>query len=430
MATRLFPPFYQFEDADGIPLVGGTLEFYVAGTSMPKDTYADAGLTVVNGTITLNSLGRSPVAIFAGTGDYRVVLKDADGVVIGDEDPVAGDVSEQPMAAGTSFRNMLVNGDFSVNQRAVTTAADDAYCLDQWYVLTDTGSLTVAQQTLQANGMPTNMRLTQPDATAKYMGFAQIIETANCRFARGGAVTLSGQIRHSLAAPIRYAILSSTTGANNVTSDVVLNWASPSYTAGGFFLGAGLAVQAVGVITPSAATITSIVPITATISASMNNLIVVFWTENTTVQNATLDAGNLQLEPGTEASLFENMPAGTQLSRCFRYYQKSFAAGTAPAQNTEPTTAVRFTQAVGASTAQAGMQVNLPVPMWTGAYTVTTYNPAAANAEMRNSTTGADCSTTTATSAGADKFGISATTAGGSAAGNSLSVHYTAAAPL
>ncbi len=429
MATRLFPPFYQFEDADGAPLVGGSLEFYTSGTLNSKDTYADAGLTIPNGTITLNDLGRSPVPIFAGTGDYRVILRDADGVIIGDEDPVSGDAASTA-TSGSGLRNLLINGDFSINQRQATTVADDAYCFDAWYVLAQSGSVTVAQQTLQANGMPTNARLTQPDVAAKRIGLAQIIESTRCRHLRGATVTLSGKIRHSVAAPIRYAILSWTGAADNVTSDVVLDWTSASYTPGGFFLAASVVVQAVGVVTPGAATITDLPPISATLSRSMNNLIVMVWTGSVTAQNATLDLGNLQMEAGAEATAFDHLPRDMQLAACHRYYAKSFGLTTAPAQNTEPVTALRIPQVVGAATRMNGATVWLPQTMRSAAMAITTYNPSAANAEVRNNTTGADCTLTGVTQTGDRRFTISTTTPAGSAAGNALIVHWTADASL
>lgn len=334
MATRLFPPFYQFEDADGAPLVGGTLEFYDAGTLTPKDTYSDAGMTIPNGTITLNSLGRSPVAIFAGVGDYRVILKDADGVVIGDEDPVTGSAANTTTSAGSSFRNLLINGDFAINQRGHTSVNDDEYCLDRWYALTQTGAVGVAQQTVQANGIPTNLRMTQSQATAQRMGIAQIIEGNRCRFLRGGSVTFSGTVRHSIAAPIRYAILAWTGTEDAVTSDVVNDWTSASYTAGGFFNSTTLTVVAVGSVTPSSATVTALPPLTGTVSTATNNIIVMVWTEGATAQNATLDPMNLQLEPGAEATAFEYLPAAvtyTQAQRYWRTFHTSLQCPAVPA---------------------------------------------------------------------------------------------------
>lgn len=425
MATRLFPPFYQFEDADGIPLVGGSLEFYAAGTLTPKDTFADAGLTIPNGTIILNDLGRSPVDIFAGVGDYRVYLKDAAGVIIGEADPFSADAAA-PAPAGSGFRNLLINGDFSINQRVATSVADDAYCLDGWYVLTETGNVTVAQQSLQAFGIPTNIRLTQPDVTAKRMGLAQIVEYANCRHLKSFGAVFSGRVRHSVAAPIRYAILSWTGGADAVTSDVVLDWTNASFSAGAFFLAANVTVQAVGVVNPTPGTWTDIPSITATLSGSMNNLMVFVWTENVTAQNATLDFARMQIEPGVDASEFETLPRDVQMMHCQRYYQKTFSPGTAPAQGVEPVTAESFMQVVGASTAFAGHMVHLRAPMRTNTYTLTTYNPSSANAEIRNLTAGADCSATVAGQAGVDKFIVNATSPAGTSAGQRLLFHWTA----
>jgi hypothetical protein len=314
MPTRLFPPLFQFEDASGKPASGYTLEFYVTGTSDPKPTYSDAGLTIPNGTITLNALGRSPTAIFATTGAYRIVLKDPDGVVIGDEDPVDG-ATGATSALGSGIRNLLLNGDFSVSTLGVSSAADAADAIDGWYVLTSTGSVTVARQTLQADGIPSNLRLTQPDASPKRLGIARIIRSADCLHLRGSSVVLSGQIRHSLIAPIRYAILAWTGTADAATRDVVNDWSSSSYEPGDFFISSNLTVVAVGSVTPVGGVFSAVSAISGSVSASMNNLIVFAWTESATAQTATLDPANLQLEAGTSPTAFEYMPVPMQALR-------------------------------------------------------------------------------------------------------------------
>ena len=429
MTTRLLPPGYQLLDANGNPQSGAKLYTYEAGTSTSKITYSDGGGTIPNANpIIADSAGRFG-DIFAAVGDYRLSAQTSAGVTIFTADPVQGATSNATVP-GSGFRNLLINSDFSINQRGATSSANDVYGHDGWYVLTSAGSVTIASQALQADGIPTNVRLTQPDVAAKRLGYAQIVEGNFSRPFRSASLTLSGRIRHSLAAPIRYAILSWTGVVDTVTSDVVLNWASASYTAGGFFLAADVTVQAVGSITPAAATWTDITPLTATMSGSLNNVIVFFWTEGTTAQNATLDLANIQIEQGSAASAFEYLPRDTTLFRCYRHYQKSFALTTAPAQNTEPATALRFTQTVSAATTMGGMPVFLKMPMRIGGYTLTLYNPAAANAQLRNNTTGADCSASGATQTNDDRFSIATTTAAGSAAGNTLSVHYTAEAAL
>lgn len=216
------------------------------------------------------------------------------------------------------FRNPLVNGDFSVNQTVVTTAADDAYCTDGWYALCDTGSVTTAQQTNQEDGQPTSFRLTQPDAGPKRMGMAQIIEAKDARRYRNAALALGLKIRCSLSQPIRYAVLGWAGAADAVTSDVVNNWASTSYTPGNFFIGT-VTVVATGSYTPAANTWEQVTGLTGA-PGTINNLIVVVWTEGTIVQNGTLDVGLVQIELGGTDTPFERIPYAMQLARCQRLY--------------------------------------------------------------------------------------------------------------
>jgi hypothetical protein len=230
------------------------------------------------------------------------------------------------------IHNRLINGAFSVNQRGATSVADDVYHLDRWYALNETGNVTIAQQTDQENGQPTNLRMTQPDVSAKRIGVAQIIESINCRDLRGSNVVLSARIRSSASQAIRYAILEHTGTADSVTSDVVGTWSNGTYTPSNFFI-AGLTVVAVGSITPSAATWTAI-SLTGAVSASCNNLIVVFWTEGTFAQNATLDVGKAQLEAGSTATAFEYLPFDVAVAQCQRYYEKSYDLATAPGATT------------------------------------------------------------------------------------------------
>jgi len=326
MTTRIFDPFPQFFDSNGNPLSGGKLYFYSAGTSTPKNTYSDAGLTVANpNPVVLDSAGRPAVSgnlvsIFPASGEYKVVLKDSSDVTIWTADSVDG-AATTVTAAGSGFRNLLVNGGFAINQRnAGSGIADATYCLDRWYALTQTGTITVAQQTLQENGQPQNIRLTQTQATAQRIGLAQIVEAANSQPLRGAVVAFSARLRCSISQPLRYAILEWTGTGNSVTRDVVNDWTSSSYTAGGFFNSANLVVAGVGTITPAANTWTDTATLTATLSSSTNNLIVMIWSEGTLIQNATLDMGLVQLE-ATSATAFERRPYGLEFTLCQRFFQ-------------------------------------------------------------------------------------------------------------
>lgn len=83
MPAILQPAEFQAIDADGHPYAGGTLATYVPGTSTPKSTWQDEGLSALNtNPIILDSAGR---CIIWGDGLYRTILRDAAGNLIWDQ---------------------------------------------------------------------------------------------------------------------------------------------------------------------------------------------------------------------------------------------------------------------------------------------------------------------------------------------------------
>jgi len=225
------------------------------------------------------------------------------------------------------FRRRNLNGDFAVFQRSGTTSfADGAYCIDQWYVLAQSGSVTVAQQTAPENGAGYGIRLTQPDASAKRIGLATPLLGADIRPLRGMPLVLSGRVRCSVSQPIRYAILEHSGTVDNITRDVVNNWASGTYTPGNFFINVDLAVIASGSITPTANTWTDLTAITGT-STAMNNIIVLLWTEGTLAQNATLDVNRVQLEVGSYPTAFEHRSYVVELNNCKYFFERLLQNG-------------------------------------------------------------------------------------------------------
>ena len=73
----------QFADANGHPYAGGTLETYITGTTTPKTTWIDPGGIGTNTQpIRLDSAGR---CILYGDGAYRLILRDANGVLVWDQ---------------------------------------------------------------------------------------------------------------------------------------------------------------------------------------------------------------------------------------------------------------------------------------------------------------------------------------------------------
>lgn len=328
-------------------------------------------------------------------------------------------------------RNVLDNGSFVVNQRAVsaTATADDTYHLDRHYALTQTGTVAASQLTAVADGVPFGLRLAQSQSSAQRLGNAQIVEGANCKHLRGQAVTFSGKVKISTAANLRVAILEWTGTEDAVTSDVVNDWASSTYTAGNFFNSTTLTVRAVSAaLALSAATLTDF-NLSATLGSTFNNLIVVAWTEAAAAQNVTLDFAQWQLEAGAK-SLFEHTPFAQALMRCQRRYQKSFNYGTAVGQGIGGSQgSMAYAAAVGGAVRQSA-QVTYSVQM-AAVPTVTTFNLASANANWRNATGNTDSGTPTVSNTSNEKcITILNPQVVGDAAGNVMGIRWTAECEL
>jgi hypothetical protein len=111
-AFRILDQSPVFFDLQGRLAAGGSLKFYAAGTTTPKDVYGDEGLTVNNGaSIAVGSDGRAADDIW-GDGDYRVRLYAADGTLVWDRDDV-----QIPGGTGTSIP-ALQSGKFLTNDGA------------------------------------------------------------------------------------------------------------------------------------------------------------------------------------------------------------------------------------------------------------------------------------------------------------------------
>jgi hypothetical protein len=92
-------PRPQFVDANGAPMVSGTLTFQAAGSSTPQNTYTTATSGVANSNpLTLNSRGEPTTEVWLlGGSAYKVILKDSAGATVWTVDNVSGvnDVTSQ-----------------------------------------------------------------------------------------------------------------------------------------------------------------------------------------------------------------------------------------------------------------------------------------------------------------------------------------------
>lgn len=138
----------------------------------------------------------------------------------------------------------------------------------------------------------------------------------------------------------------------------------------------------------------------------------------------------VRMELGPIATPYAFVDFEAELERCQRYYQKSFAYGTSPIQNAGLGTGEYiFPQHVGASSVFNAEGTAL-IKKMRAAPSIQYWNPAAANAQVRNTNTNTDCTGTGSTQIGEYQFTITATTPAGSALSETLRVHWTAEAEL
>jgi hypothetical protein len=91
-------PKFQFS-ANGVPMVGGTLETYIAGSTTPATTWQDSALTIANtNPISLDARGECVLWLDPAV-VYKFVLKNAQGVIQWTQDNISN-----PAALANSLR--------------------------------------------------------------------------------------------------------------------------------------------------------------------------------------------------------------------------------------------------------------------------------------------------------------------------------------
>lgn len=162
-AFRLYPKIATFFSDDGTLLAGGELRFKEAGTSTPKDVYAEKALSTNNGsTVALDASGRPSVAIW-GSGQYDVHLYDADGVKVGEDLTV-----EIPGGEATALPTLSADK-FLTNDGSVMSWAEILQVPDP------TGS---ADKVLSTDGTTLTWIAKPTDGAAGADGVANVAQTA------------------------------------------------------------------------------------------------------------------------------------------------------------------------------------------------------------------------------------------------------------
>jgi len=235
-------------------------------------------------------------------------------------------ISGGTISGATAVPNLLINPCADIVQRQATATtltnyADDTYCADRWYMLTQTDVAQFQQSTGDTNSVCSGL-IKQTQAVAQRMGIAQLVESVTSLGLRGKAVRFQTRIKCSASQAIRVAILEWTGTADSITSDFVSDWTSTDYTAGAskFFSNTSWTVLGNATVTPSAATWTDLA-VVANVSTSANNIAVVIWTGATAAQNVTLAWTQAGLYAATTPMLWNPRTVAEERSLCLNYYE-------------------------------------------------------------------------------------------------------------
>jgi hypothetical protein len=333
---------------------------------------------------------------------------------------------------GNSY-NYLINGGFDFAQRqtpgTLTTLTQDKYSADRWRISRENADLQY-----QRNDATGETGLTSKyyglfkkiTSTGKFMAY-QILEGSNSVPLRGKTVIFQAQIKASASKTIRMAVieLQNAGTMDTIPATFVSAWGANTVDP---TLGANLAIITAAQ-SKAVTTAWQTFSISVTVPSNSKNIIVAVWSDSQFAANDTLSIAEAGLYVGAGAQAWVPRLTVTELAICQRYYFKTFTLDTGPAQNIGTNTE-EFHSPAPVAGAAVERFAKLFFPGWMFKVpTVTTYNPGAANAQVRDITAAVDCSAT-ATVVSTNGVVFSCTGNAATAVGNALRVHVTAEAEL
>jgi hypothetical protein len=209
-------------------------------------------------------------------------------------------------ATGFGFKNRIINGSLTVDQRnngaaqTITAAAALAYTVDRWYAYS-TGANVVGQQIAGTYASAQNLYRFTGAASVTAIGFGQRIGQDDSFDLAATTATLSCYISNSLLTTVTWKA----SYAN--TADTFGTLASPTVTqiaTGTFTVSSTRTQYTTNISVPSAAT--TGIQIVFTVGAQTSGTWII---------------DSVQLEKGPSATDFDVRPYGIEQQLCFKYYE-------------------------------------------------------------------------------------------------------------
>lgn len=322
--------------------------------------------------------------------------------------------------------NLLFNGSFDVWQENTTYAPNNAvqtFVADRWKFLSvgTSTTRTVSRSTGFAKGSVYALRIQRNAASTSV-----------------GAVSVAQQVSTSVAGSLAGHVLSLTFDWQTGADWTAITAINPTLFTGtgvdencslstGFATG-NTTSSVVSGITFAAASSGSYSGI-VTVPAGTTELCVMIRSPNftgTAGTNDWLDIDNVKLEDAPVATGYVHDPVPVTLTNALRFYEKSFAQGTAPVQNAGTGTGEEiFAAPITTTGTERSPSVRFKA-VKRGIPTMTFYNPAATNPACRDETAAADGGTATGVNVSDSGFNVTCTGNASTAVGNAIAFHWVA----
>jgi len=299
-----------------------------------------------------------------------------------------------------SNRNLVINGAAEVYQRGASATAHNSYSVDRWQLKNTSGATCTHEQSTDApapfkNSIKYTAGGTSCTAT-QVAGIAQRMEGTKITSIGLGTsaakpVTLSFYVKSSVTGTYAVSIRNNDTDlsfVNTYTISSANTWEFKTVTFDARTSGTWLTTTGIGVrLWFDLGSGDNFNGTAGQWTASANHLTVSNQADVVGTSSATWFVTGVQLEIGEQATPFEHRSFGDELAACQRYYQKTFAYATVPAQNLDTYSG----SIMGVARSVTSTSAWEPCGTWDLAVSmratpsIVSFNPYVANAEWGNS---------------------------------------------
>lgn len=371
---------------------------------------------------------------FNGTVVVAIPAAAVDGYVpIADSSQASGIRWGIPSVAVEDNTNYLINGGFNFAQRQTpgtdTTITDEKYSADRWRCTRENADLQFSRQDASGESGLTSRyfgKFTKITSAGK-LAIYQPLEFVDSIPLRGRDVIFQVQMKASAAKTVKIAIveLQAAGTADTLPAAFVTAWNVDSTDP---TLGSNLAVVD-SVQSCSVTTSWQNFSVTGTIPSDSKNLVLAIWSDADFSATDWLALAEAGFYRGSSTQTWAPEKYGDEMRKCQRYFCKSFAIDTGPAQNIGLSTGeYQFAAPRAGANAERSPYWKYPVRMRI-APTMTHYNPAAAASTWRDADASVNCSSTF-DATDEEGFHIQVTGHASTSVGNALRGHWIAEAEL